>query len=95
LGPANRWKCKVILHDAPKLESIPVFNLASGVLAGLLDGEQGMVGSGNRSLRVRRMLRKRRRAKAGLRSDRDALVRTVDRLLTRARIADAFCSTWG
>ena len=63
MGPANGWEWMVILHDAPRLESIPVFKLIDGFLARFLDGEQGMVVCGNQSVQVRYMLPKRRYAK--------------------------------
>ena len=41
MGPADGWEGMVILHDAPRLKSLPVFILTDGVLAGFLDVEQG------------------------------------------------------
>jgi hypothetical protein len=43
MGPANGWEDMAILHDAPRLESLPVFKLTDGVLAGFLDVEQGRI----------------------------------------------------
>jgi hypothetical protein len=43
MGPANGWEGMVILHDAPRLKSLPVFKQTDGVLADFLDGEQGRI----------------------------------------------------
>ena len=43
MGPANGWEGMVILHDARRLESLPVFKLTDGVLAGFLDVGQGRI----------------------------------------------------
>ncbi|MDX2446644.1 MAG: hypothetical protein QNK29_05520 [Desulfobacterales bacterium] len=39
MGPAHGWEGMVILHDAPRLESLPVFKLTDG----FLDVEQGRI----------------------------------------------------
>jgi hypothetical protein len=43
MDPANGWEGMVILYDAPRLESLPVFKLTDGVLSGFFDGEQGRI----------------------------------------------------
>jgi hypothetical protein len=43
MGPANGWEGMVILHDAPRLESLPVLKLTDGVLAGFIDVEQSRI----------------------------------------------------